>query len=138
MAALTSTPEAIESLVYKTWLMKLRIQGNSLRLRLNQKEVALVRDGGHVESSIAFAPDCSLSYLLEGSPAAESTSVTFDGGAIRVTIPMQQLTQWVESDQVGIEAQSQFGVGLLIEKDFQCLHRSVDQEPDAFPRPLMS
>ena len=51
---------------------------------------------------------------------------------------MQQLTQWVESDQVGIEAQSQFGVGLLIEKDFQCLHRSAEQEPDAFPRPLMS
>jgi hypothetical protein len=96
--------------------MKLRIQGNSLRLRLNQKEVGVVRDGGHVESSIAFAPDCSLSYLLERSPAAESTSATFDGRAIRVTIPMQQLTEWVESDQVGIEAQSQFGVGLLIEK----------------------
>jgi len=114
--------------------MKLRIQGNTLRLRLNQKEVRTVRDGGHVESSIAFAPGCSLSYLLESSVSAESTSASFDGKVIRVTIPVCQMTEWVGSDQVGIEARSQFGVGLLIEKDFQCLHRSVDQEPDAFPR----
>ena len=118
--------------------MKLRIQGNSLRLRLNQREVAQLSDAGRVESSIEFAPGCSLSYLLESSPVAESTSTTFDGRAIRVTIPIRQMTQWVESDRVGIETPVQSGVELLIEKDFQCLHRSADQEPDAFPRPLRS
>jgi hypothetical protein len=75
--------------------MKLRIQGNSLRLRLTQKEVALVRDGGLVESLIEFAPGRSLVYLLEGSPNAETMSATFDGRAIRVTIPM------MGEDQVG-------------------------------------
>lgn len=118
--------------------MKLRIQGNSLRLRLNQKEVALAREGGRVESSIQFAPGCSLSYLLESSPGAEFTSATFDGRAIRVTIPVCQMADWTESDQVGIEARSDGGVRLLIEKDFQCLHRSAEQEPDAFARPPMS
>ena len=44
--------------------MKLRIQGNSLRLRLTQKEVALVRNRGLVESLIEFAPGRSLVYLL--------------------------------------------------------------------------
>src|ERR1019366_3610136 len=52
--------------------MKLRIQGNSLRLRLTQKEVALVRDRGLVESLVEFAPGRSLVYLLEGSPNAET------------------------------------------------------------------
>ena len=118
--------------------MKLRIQGNSLRLRLDQKEVALVRAGGHVESSIEFAPECSLSYSLGSSLSAESVSATFDGRVIRVTVPMKQLAGWAESDQVGIEAGSQGGVGILIEKDFQCLHRSSDQEPNAFPRPIPS
>jgi hypothetical protein len=107
-------------------------------MRLNQKEVALVRDGSHVESSIEFSPGHSLSYLLEGSPVAESVSATFNGHAIRVTIPMQQLTKWAESEQVGIETLSQAGVSLLIEKDFQCLHRNADSEPDAYPRPLIS
>jgi hypothetical protein len=118
--------------------MKLRIQGNSLRLRVTQKEVAKVRDGGHVESFIEFAPGHSLAYVLEGSPNAANMSTTFDGRAIRVTIPIHQMTDWVESDRVGIESRLQTGVELLVEKDFKCLHRSVDQEPDAYPHPLMS
>jgi hypothetical protein len=118
--------------------MKLRIQGNSLRLRLTQKEVALVRNRGLVESHIEFAPGHSLAYLIEGLPNAETMSTTFDGSAIRVTIPMHEMTEWAESDRVGIEARSNSGVELLIEKDFKCLHRSVDQEPDAYPHPLMA
>ena len=118
--------------------MKLRIQGNSLRLRVTQKEVARVHNGGHVESFIEFAPGRSLIYLLESSPSAETMSATFDGRAIRVTIPMDQMTDWVESDRVGVEARSQTGVQLLVEKDFKCLHRAVEQEPDAYPHPLMT
>jgi hypothetical protein len=118
--------------------MKLRIQGNSLRLRLTQKEVARVRNGGLVESLIEFAPGHSLVYVLEGSPGVETISATFDGHAIRVTIPLDQMTEWVASDRVGVEARSQTGVQLLVEKDFECLHRSVEQEPDAYPHPLMS
>jgi hypothetical protein len=118
--------------------MKLRIQGNSLRLRVTQKEVARVRDGGRVESFIEFAPGRSPIYLLESSPNTATMSATFDGHAIRVTIPMHQMTDWVESDRVGIEACSPAGMQLLVEKDFQCLHRSVEQEPDAYPHQLMS
>jgi hypothetical protein len=118
--------------------MKLRIQGNSIRLRLTQKEVAQVRDRGLVESLVEVAPGRPLVYLLEGSPTAETMSANFDGRAIRVTIPMHQMTDWVESDRVGIEARSQTGVELLVEKDFKCLHRSVEEEPDAYPHPLMS
>jgi hypothetical protein len=118
--------------------MKLRIQGNSLRLRLTQKEVTLVRNRGLVESLIEFAPRHSLIYLLEGSPNAETMTATFDGSAIRVTIPMDQMTDWMEGDRVAVEARSQTGVQLLVEKDFKCLHRSVEEEPDACPHPLMS
>ena len=118
--------------------MKLRIQGNSLRLRVTQKEVARVRNGEPVESFIEFAPGRSLIYLLEGSTSVGTMSATFDGSAIRVPIPMDQMTEWVESDRVGVEARSRTGMQLLVEKDFQCLHRPVEQEPDAYPHPLMS
>jgi hypothetical protein len=53
-------------------------------------------------------------------------------------VPMQVMTEWVESDQVSIEALSQAGVRVLIEKDFQCLHKSDEQDPDAYPHPLLS
>jgi len=118
--------------------VKLRIQGSALRLRLTQKEVAQLRDRGCVESSIEFAPKCTLVYLLEGSFHAKAVTCDFDGQAIRVVVPTQGLTEWIQSDQVSIEAQSQAGLQLLIEKDFQCLHRSGEQDPDAYPHPAIA
>jgi hypothetical protein len=47
--------------------VKLRIHGNSLRLRLTQKDVAQLRNRGHVKSFIEFAPGHALVYVLEGS-----------------------------------------------------------------------
>jgi hypothetical protein len=45
--------------------------------------------------------------------------------------------QWMESDQTGIEA-STGTLRLLIEKDFECLHREPQPGEDAFPNPLAS
>jgi len=118
--------------------MKLRIQGNSLRLRLTQKEVAHLRDRGRVESLIEFSPGHELVYRLEGSSHAQSVDAAFDGQAIRVTMPAHVMTQWAESDQVSIEASSSAGLQLLIEKDFQCLHGRGEQDSDAYANPLMS
>jgi hypothetical protein len=118
--------------------MKLRIQGNSLRLRLTQKEVAHLRDCGRVESLIEFSPGQRLVYLLEGSFHAKALSAAFNGRAIRVTVPVQVMAEWAESDQVSMEATSSEGLQLLIEKDFQCLHGRGEQDLDAYVRPMMS
>jgi len=118
--------------------MKLRIQENSLRLRLTQKEIADLRKRGCVESFIAFPSGTALTYRLEDSPYAESISVTFDGRKIQLNIPTLLLTDWVEGDQLSIETPSHTGVHVLVEKDFKCLHRPEDQDPDAYPHPLMS
>jgi hypothetical protein len=116
--------------------MKLRIQGNSLRLRLTRKEVAQLHDCGRVESSIEFAPGRTLAYALEGSAHATAVTVNFDGRSILVTVPAPLMTEWAEGDQVSIEGPPQSAVQLLIEKDFQCLHKPGHQDPDAYPNPL--
>ena len=116
--------------------MKLRIQGNSLRLRLTQKEVVRLHDCGRVESSIEFAPGRALAYALEGSPDATSVTANFDGQSILVTVPAPLMTEWAEGDRVSIEGPLQAGVQLLIEKDFQCLHKPDHHDPDAYPNPL--
>jgi len=64
--------------------VKLRIQGNSLRLRLTQKEVAQLRDRGHVKSFIEFAPGHSLVYSAGRSFHSSSVAAVIDGEAIRV------------------------------------------------------
>ena len=114
--------------------MKLRIQGNSLRLRVTQKEVAQLCDTGRVESSIELTPQRPLYYILERSGGAAVSGVFLDD-VIRVSVPGNVIGQWAGSDHVSIESRSQAGVQFLIEKDFQCLHKSPDRDPDAYPNP---
>jgi hypothetical protein len=120
--------------------MKLRIHENSLRLRLTQKEVAQFRRSGRVDAAVYFAPGRMLSYSMESLPDATEVSADFDDSAIRILIPTSIAIRWVDSNDVGIQALQPIGEGLrlalLIEKDFHCLHRTDEQEPDAYPNPL--
>jgi hypothetical protein len=118
--------------------MNLRIQGNSLRLRLSQKDVSQLRDLGHIESCVEFSPACRLTYLLEVSFRAHAITANLDGDTVRVTAPTHVIANWAESEQVSIETTSATGLHLLIEKDFQCLHKPDQQDVDAYPHPLMS
>lgn len=114
--------------------MKLRLHDNSLRLRLSQSEVARLHDTGKVEDLVVFQPGNELLYSIE-TAAAQETTATLENAKIRVILPTQVAMQWIESDQPGIEA-STGTLRLLIEKDFQCLHREPQPGEDAFPNPL--
>ena len=45
--------------------MKLRIRGNSVRLRLSQSDMTQIVDHGLVVDSVEFAPSEKLEYRLE-------------------------------------------------------------------------
>ena len=116
--------------------MKLRIRGNSLRLRVTQSEVARLRDGGRIESFVELTPGRPLFYILENSIDAGTVTACFDGHTVHVGVPANVVAEWADSEQVSIYGRSAAGAQLLIEKDFQCLHKS-DQEPDAYPNPFL-
>jgi hypothetical protein len=116
--------------------MKLRLHAGSLRLRLSQSEVARLHDTGKVEDAIVFPSGTELRYCLETDAVIAVLTATFDNGNIRVSIPAQVATKWIESDQTSIEESG--ALGLLIEKDFQCLHRPPESGEDSFPNPLAS
>jgi hypothetical protein len=114
--------------------MKLRIQDNSLRLRLTQKEVARLGTEGAVESAIRFSEHHVLRYSVLISRDAGSVSVRYDGGTICVSLPEKIAGQWVKNADVTMEGLDS-GVQILVEKDFQCLHRTAE-DPDGYPHPL--
>jgi hypothetical protein len=116
--------------------MKLRLHAGSLRLRLSQSEVARLDETGKVEESLEFSPGSKLLYRIETGTAA-SVTATFDNANIRVVVPKQVAKEWIDSDQTGIEA-STGTLKVLIEKDFQCLHREAEAGEDSFPNPLAS
>ena len=114
--------------------MKLRFHDNSLRLRLSQSEVAELRDEGRVENTLTFAPGQTLKYSIErGEVSAVTASIS--EGAIRVVTPSGTILGWIASDQTGVEGHTDT-LSILIEKDFQCLHRDSEEDAGAFPNPL--
>ena len=122
--------------------MKLRIHGNSLRLRLNQAEVSQFSKTGFVEDGIEFAPGACFYYALESLFNLSAPCATYQNGSLRIQVPASQATEWVTTDRVGVSGEQPLSGGkrlsILIEKDFQCLHGSEAPDPDAFPNPLES
>jgi hypothetical protein len=116
--------------------VKLRLHAGSLRLRLSQSEVACFKRTGKVEDSIEFAPEGRLSYALE-SGATPEIAASFVKGTIRVVVPKSIATRWADSDEIGMDASSG-PLRILIEKDFQCLHREPEPGEDSFPNPQAS
>jgi hypothetical protein len=120
--------------------MKLRIQGNSLRLRLNQSEVAQFSKTGFVEDSIQFAPGASFAYALESLSSVSGPRALYANGSLRIQVPRADGSDWACSDRVGISGELPLESGkhlsILIEKDFQCLHGNETRDPDAYPNPL--
>ena len=112
--------------------MKLRIQGNSLRFRLTRKEVDLLHQDGRVEATVDFAPGRALRYVVEAVPHLSELRARFEDTTISVNLPQTAADAWAKSSQVTIAGGGE-DLGILIEKDFQCLHKPGDR--DAGPPP---
>ncbi len=117
--------------------MKLRLQNNSVRLRLEQHELKRFAKTGCVEATTAFGPGAALTYALETSTEVEAPHARFDGGRLTVRIPTALAEAWAQTDRVGFEAKQPAGDGeklhLLVEKDFGCRHKSADERDTAQP-----
>lgn len=126
--------------------MKLRIRGNSLRLRLTKSEVAEISAGSAVEETVEFGgePAQQLIYALVPTRDVESPTAVFDSGRIIVYIPKAQADEWARTNQIGIEAEKTVGddgraLRILIEKDFTCLEpRTGGEDADTFAHPFQN
>ena len=119
--------------------MKLRIRGNSIRLRLGRSEVRRLAEERVVYEETDFGGGQRLGYALHADdvPAAVAS---FDDGVVRVRIPHEAARQLVESDQVGVEASQPLHDGaeltIVVEKDFECMDApAAEPQDDAFPNP---
>lgn len=121
--------------------MKLRIRGNSIRLRLRQGEVRTLVERGVVEERTEFGPaGRTFGYAVRADDAAAAVSAEFTGERIVVRVPGGVAREWSSSEQVGIEASQPAPGGdslrILIEKDFECLNAPPEESQDgAYPHP---
>lgn len=115
--------------------MKLRIKGNSLRLRISRSELARLMTVGRIEETIQFAPEAHarLTYALTVRDGKEDLWLEYLDQAVTVILSTAAARRWAESEDVGVCAEGM--VDLLVEKDFACLDRSNPEDADAFPNP---
>lgn len=122
--------------------MKLRIKGNSIRLRLTQGEVKEFEEKGIVEEIVKFGntPNSKMHYLIQKTESGE-IHATFESNRMTVNIPNSIAEKWTKTNQVGFETQMKINekedLFILVEKDFKCLQpRKHEDENDMFPNPI--
>lgn len=124
--------------------MKLRLQANSIRLRLKQGEVKRLMEKGVVEESIRFFPGRDrLAYRLELSERVPALTARLNGNEVVIEAPASAARAWAaDANQVSLDAtqpagaDAEHGLAILVEKDFACLDGSDAQNLDTFPNPL--
>jgi hypothetical protein len=116
--------------------MKLRIRGDSVRLRLTRSEVARLADGATVEEATHFPGGTVLRYALLSRAGAASVGAGFAAGLLTVEVPEHAARHWATTETVEIRAEVPFDGGVLtvlVEKDFPCLTtRPGEDDSDAF------
>ena len=122
--------------------MKLRFRENSLRFRVNQREVTSLAAGNSLEEAVCFPNDSRFSYTFE--PNAENRpKASFEEGKIRITAPLREVEAWAHGESLGLYFDLQdfdlhgeaTTLRVAIEKDLECVDASPeDRDPDAFPR----
>jgi hypothetical protein len=123
--------------------MKLRIRGNSIRLRLTQSEVDQLGSTGTVKESIEFgSASPAFSYQLSTTVDNDAVRATFEDHCLSISIPASEAENWMRSEQVSLEEVQPIDGGkfirILLEKDFACLtERDGEDDTDAFPNPFM-
>lgn len=119
--------------------MKLRIKGNSIRLRLTKTEIIKFGKQGSIEDKTSFAGGASFGYSLQKKTGITELIATFSENRITVFVPETLAQQWVSTDIVGFENNMDIGNGqqlfLLIEKDWVCLDNTFEDQSDNFPNP---
>lgn len=121
--------------------MKLRIKGDSLRLRISPSEVSRLLQSGRIDETIHFGhgDDAALTYaLLLGSQQDSAFAVRHTAREIAVEVPASLVRAWAGSEQVGMYGAIDHGTGQLeiaVEKDFACLDKIDSESSDTYPNP---
>ena len=119
--------------------MKLRIKGDSLRLRLTQGEMRSLAEQGEVEDRTSFPGGTAFRYRLRVDKVINEISASYESNLIDILLPASLCERWCSTDLVTLSATQATAPGelrIVLEKDWACLApREGEDETDNFPHP---
>jgi hypothetical protein len=120
--------------------MKIRILGNTIRLRVKMHEVDAIRENGVIEEALAFGPDESDQLRFQIHTGDDTFAIEQQAMTISITIPRPVIDVWTSTQQVGFDQTITTTKGsdiyVLIEKDFACLDGDREEEAGSYPNPM--
>lgn len=119
--------------------MKIRIKGNSVRLRITRSELAQFATEGMISESTRFIKG-EFHYFLCVKPDSDGPlSASYAEDTITVWMPESMRNEWINTETVGFEQHMPLGgnqsLFILVEKDFVCLDNPREDQSDQFPNP---
>ena len=118
--------------------MKIRIKGNSVRIRLTRSEVERFGNEKYLTEQTSFGSS-TLTYALQQSEQ-ETLSASFEHNTVTMSMPRKWAEEWLATERVGYESIMPLPEGgslyLLLEKDFVCLDNTTEDQSDNYPNPM--
>ncbi len=119
--------------------MKIRIKGNSIRLRLTKTDIQNLKTVEKVEEKTILSGNQIFQYSLEKNENSDSLKATFENSKISVFLPQNEWETLVNTDEITVSGHQENGeegnLFLLIEKDLKCLDATFEDQSDMYENP---
>lgn len=116
--------------------MKIRIKGNSIRLRLTKTDVQNLKEKGIVEEKTILGAEQIFEYSLVVDEKTATISADFLANKITVSLSKREARILTETDEItldGIQKNGEEnGLFILVEKDLQCLDTTSEDQSDMY------
>lgn len=114
--------------------MKIRIKGNSIRYRLSKSDVEQFLKLGYLEELVDFGAQ-KLIYCLKKHNES-GLKANFEENKITLYMPEDMAAEWESPAKIGFSGYYN-NLSILIEKDFQCLDNTLEDQSDNYPNPAL-
>ena len=122
--------------IIQNLIMKIRIKGNSIRLRLTKTDVADLKEKGMVSEKTVFDSETIFHYSLYVDADSKEINAKFSDQTIEIFLPEKEAKILIDTEQITIENSQYNGekdqLFLLIEKDLQCLDSTSEDQSDMY------
>jgi len=120
--------------------MKVRILGNTIRLRVKMHETDAICTTGMIEEVLEFGPSEENKLRFQILTGENSFEIHQQDLTIQIVVPGTLVEKWASTDLVGFEESVTTSKGsvikVLIEKDFACLDGDREDEVGSYPNPI--
>ena len=120
--------------------MKVRIKGNFIRYRLSKSEVEDLSLTGIVKETTCLGVNNFFTYSLVSKDGIENLEANFMDGNLIIFLPKENAQNWFTNSKVGYRSTVKIDekniLVLLVEKDFQCLDETEEDQSNNYPNPI--